>query len=132
MSLSHGRLHDFECIGGGGGWSMSRCLRCGEEGIGGCWLNQIRAFLLPWWFGCRPTAKVESYQHPEMSSSEYDMYWRCGLMPERFWQSEADKLADQYARDELTMQQLNDSLDDMMGITLAEQRASVAPRGEYA
>jgi hypothetical protein len=50
---SSGRLHDFVCIGGGGGWSMSECSRCGEHGFGGCWWPQILALLLPRWFGCQ-------------------------------------------------------------------------------
>jgi hypothetical protein len=45
-------LHDFRCVGGGGGWSVSRCARCGVEGFGGCWWQQLLARALPKWFGC--------------------------------------------------------------------------------
>jgi hypothetical protein len=56
----------------------------------------------------------------QMTTSEYDAFWGWGEMPERFWPRENAKLRDDYAAGKLTLKDLEDSLDDMMGITRLE------------
>lgn len=55
-----------------------------------------------------------------MSSNEYQRYYDCGLMPWRFWPEEFAKLREAFAQGELTLEALEDSLDDTMGITFLE------------
>lgn len=49
-----------------------------------------------------------------MTSAEYHAFYYWGEMPERFWAGEIEKLREQFANDEITLQELDDSLWDMM------------------
>jgi hypothetical protein len=53
----------------------------------------------------------------EMNTYEFDAYWGWGEMPERFWIDETRKLTDEYLAGKLSQAELEDSLDDMMGIS---------------
>jgi hypothetical protein len=55
-----------------------------------------------------------------MNGFEYQRFYDCGVMPPRFWDGEIIGLKEKFLRGELTVQELEDSLDDMMGITFAE------------
>jgi hypothetical protein len=49
-----------------------------------------------------------------MTTREYQHFYDCGLMPERFWPEEIVRLRERFARGEITLQELDDLLDDMM------------------
>jgi hypothetical protein len=49
-----------------------------------------------------------------MSTSEYHAFYYWGEMPERFWDREIRKLSAEFVEDKITLQELEDSLWDMM------------------
>jgi hypothetical protein len=51
----------------------------------------------------------------EMDDYEYQSFYDTGRMPERFWPEEEAKLQADYADDKITQQELEDSLEAMMG-----------------
>ncbi len=50
----------------------------------------------------------------QMNGVEYQHFYDCGLMPERFWPEEIDRLRNEYANEKITLQEYEDELDDMM------------------
>jgi hypothetical protein len=56
-------------------------------------------------YGCKP-----------MNGTEYEMFYACGRMPERFWPGEIKKLNQELLDEKINIQEFEDNLDDMMGI----------------
>lgn len=54
-----------------------------------------------------------------MTGVEFQRYYDCGEMPERYWPEAMEKLREDYATDLISAQELEDSLDDLMGLTNA-------------
>ena len=50
----------------------------------------------------------------EMTGVEYQSFYDCGYMPERFWPEEIARLRDEFADDKIDAQTLDDALDDLM------------------
>lgn len=45
-------LHDWRVAGGGGGWEVVECSRCGLWGFGGCWWQRLLTRVWPTRYGC--------------------------------------------------------------------------------
>lgn len=52
---------------------------------------------------------------PPMNAFEYQRFYDTGMMPERFWPSEIARLREDFAADRIGLQELEDSLEAMMG-----------------
>lgn len=52
----------------------------------------------------------------EMDAYEYQTFYDRGLMPERFWPEEIAVLRNKFARDDISLGEFEDSLDEMMGL----------------
>lgn len=56
-----------------------------------------------------------------MSSSEYQSYYDCGLMPERFWPEEVEKLRVRYLADEIDLSYFEKELEGLFDIRGLEE-----------
>lgn len=65
---------------------------------------------------------------PEMSGPEFERYYNCGEMPERFWPEEIEKLREEYVTEKITLQQFEEHLDDLIGLTNVQPKL----RREYS
>ena len=60
---------------------------------------------------------------PEMNAWEYQAFYDYGLMPERFWPQEIEKLKAKYLADEIDLAEFEDALEGLLDVRGLETSA---------